>query len=454
MAFQPESTTYDGGVLQLETATPVQGGVGGASNAPLLSLANRTAYLKQHVDAIEAASAGQAPLNSPAFTGSPTTPDVAAGDSSSKLANTKYVQQATGGILVKNVAGGANVNLTAAEVGYAIIVLTGILTASINVIVPSGAGKSDEWIFFNNTTGAFGVTVKTAAGTGVQVNQAQSYFLYCDETNVRAAGAANQSSLSTQKFTATAGQTNFPVVYTPGNLIVFKNGAFLTPTDDYVAVSGIDIGMSIGCAAGDEIVTHAFASFTASSAVAKAGDTMLGPLTLPSNPTQPLHAAPMQYVDAAKAACVGVGYLLARDEKATNTTGGNSVVGSQTRILNTLQANTIAGASLAANQITLPAGTYRVDAGAPHSINGGKANLYNVTDGAIQLLGMTDNGSIASSGDPIQQWSRVKGRFTIAAPKVFELRHWLSEAKTGGLGVQAVDGNVEIFSFVEILKEA
>lgn len=280
MAFQPETATYDAGVLQLEATTPVQGGVGGAANAPLLNLSNRTAYLKQHVDSLETAFTGLAPINSPAFTGSPTVPDVAAGDSSGKAANTKFVQNAVGGILTKSVAGNSNVTLTATECGFAIIVLTGVLTGNISVIVPSGAGTSDEWIFYNNTTGNFTVTVKTAAGAGVLLSQTQSYVLYCDTVDVRAAGAANQNSFALTKFIATGGQTTFSVLYTPGNVLVTKNGSLLTTVDDYVAVSGADIGMTVGCAAGDEVNVYAFSSFTVANAIAKAGDTMLGALNL------------------------------------------------------------------------------------------------------------------------------------------------------------------------------
>ena len=46
MANQPETSTYEAGVYQLETTDPVQGGVGGVSNTPLLQLASRTKWLK------------------------------------------------------------------------------------------------------------------------------------------------------------------------------------------------------------------------------------------------------------------------------------------------------------------------------------------------------------------------------------------------------------------------
>src|SRR5258708_30317951 len=77
MANQPESATYDAGVYQLELLDPVQGGVGGLSNKALLNLANRTAYLKQHMDLLEAGPTlfpGYPLLHSPALPGSPTIP--------------------------------------------------------------------------------------------------------------------------------------------------------------------------------------------------------------------------------------------------------------------------------------------------------------------------------------------------------------------------------------------
>lgn len=54
MANLPEILQFDAGVYQIETTDPVLGGPNGLSNVPLKNLANRTAYLKKHVDDIEA----------------------------------------------------------------------------------------------------------------------------------------------------------------------------------------------------------------------------------------------------------------------------------------------------------------------------------------------------------------------------------------------------------------
>lgn len=57
MANLVEQQTYDAGVYQLETTDAVIAGPGGTSNLQAQQLANRTAYLKAHVDALENGSA-------------------------------------------------------------------------------------------------------------------------------------------------------------------------------------------------------------------------------------------------------------------------------------------------------------------------------------------------------------------------------------------------------------
>jgi len=75
----------------------------------------------------------------------------------------------------------ANVTLSAAQNRNPVIECTGTLTANRELIVK--AQPKNFWIH-NNTSGAFTVTVKTAAGTGVVVPQGQWAKVYCDGTNV------------------------------------------------------------------------------------------------------------------------------------------------------------------------------------------------------------------------------------------------------------------------------
>lgn len=84
-------------------------------------------------------------------------------------------------LLNKSVAGSSDVMLTSTEAANNIINLTGTITANINTIVPVSLM---EWIFFNNTSGSFTLTVKTAAGTGIAIDQGTRNLLYSDGTNV------------------------------------------------------------------------------------------------------------------------------------------------------------------------------------------------------------------------------------------------------------------------------
>lgn len=188
MANLTETAVYDAGVYQIETTDPVSGGATGIANKPLINLANRTAFLKGKVDGILAGTetlSGYAKLASPTFTGNPVAPTPALGDRDTSIATTDFVQKTLGGVLSKSVAGGVNVTLTAVEAGNGILVFTGALTASISVIVPTAPTR--PWVVFNNTTGAFTLTVKTASGTGVLVPQGKREIVYCDGTNVASA---------------------------------------------------------------------------------------------------------------------------------------------------------------------------------------------------------------------------------------------------------------------------
>lgn len=231
MANQPELVQYDSGVYQLEIIDPVDGGVGAVSNKPLLNLANRTAYLKKHIDDLEAGNTippTLAPINSPAFTGSPTAPTPALGDNSTKVSTTAFVQGTVNGVLTKSVAGGSNVTLTTVEAGNGLLVFTGALTANISVNVPA---TSKSWVVSNQTTGAFSLTVKTSAGTGIVVAQGKNQELWCDGTNVLQ---------STNDFASVAltGTSTAPTPASGDNSTTISNTAFVfNATDGLSSIS-------------------------------------------------------------------------------------------------------------------------------------------------------------------------------------------------------------------------
>lgn len=141
--------------------------------------------------------------------------------------------------------------------------------------------------------------------------------------------------------------------------------------------------------------------------------------------------------------------LHVRDEKSAGTGGGSSGSSSfVARVLNTVVTNEISGASLSSNQITLPAGTYYIEADAPGSgnIDGTVIKLRNITDSTDAVLGRpvyTVSPSIRSL---------LSGRFTIAGIKVFELQHYVV---SGGLyGNAGNRGITEIYADARIWKVA
>jgi len=152
----------------------------------------------------------------------------------------------------------------------------------------------------------------------------------------------------------------------------------------------------------------------------------------------------------AQIAEVVVGTLQVRDERSAGTDHGSISSGSfQTRTLQTVVTNTITGASLATNQITLPAGTYEIEAWAiAENCGRHKALLRNVTDVSDEIIGTSElNGSV----DTVQTASKVQGRFTIAAEKDFEIQTRVEGGSSSG-GLASNFGVVEVYADVTIRK--
>ena len=147
----------------------------------------------------------------------------------------------------------------------------------------------------------------------------------------------------------------------------------------------------------------------------------------------------------------GANLLHVRDEKASGTAAGVFNSGDwRTRTLNTSKTNEIAGASLASNQITLPAGTYYIDAWASAwAVTQHKAKLRDTTNSANLVIGSSEwtNNSTGGVSDSI-----VKGRFTLAAQAVLELQHYCNSP--ANFGTPASMNVVEVYAEVLIWKVA
>ena len=146
-------------------------------------------------------------------------------------------------------------------------------------------------------------------------------------------------------------------------------------------------------------------------------------------------------------------YVCVRDKKTQNTHGGTFTSGDwRTRDLNEELADIAGIASVASNQITLSAGTYRClifcpSVSALTSVN--QARLYNVTDASVLLLGTSLLQTHDQGG-----YSVIAGRFTLAAQKVLEVQHRTSVTRTDyGFGY-AANFTDEIYTVAEFWREA
>lgn len=139
------------------------------------------------------------------------------------------------------------------------------------------------------------------------------------------------------------------------------------------------------------------------------------------------------------------------DTKSSGTSGGTFTSGAwRTRDLNTTQFNGITSASLASNQISLPAGTYYVIASAPgFYVDDHQVRLQNITDSTTTITGQNSGSGQALI---IQPSSTLSGTFTIAGTKAFELQHRSGTTKAdNGFGASQSWGN-NIYGQVSITK--
>lgn len=141
--------------------------------------------------------------------------------------------------------------------------------------------------------------------------------------------------------------------------------------------------------------------------------------------------------------------LHVRDEKAAGTAAANSSATTwNVREVNTVVTNEISGASLSSNQITLPAGTYEIDATAPAiDANGHKLRLRDTTGSTTIALGTT---VYTVTTDAVSNLSRLTGRFTLSVESVLELQHWTTAGATSGLGLDTTAGSSELEVYADI----
>ncbi len=146
-----------------------------------------------------------------------------------------------------DISGTGDYTLSAVQQNKTVYTLTGLLTGNRNLIVPTTAQQ--YWVA-NDTTGAFTLTVKTAAGSGVTVIQGQRAILYCDGTNVLDADTAGISTPvaiadgGTGATTASAARTNLGGtsvgvnVFTAASAAAARSAIGSTAVGDAIFIAG------------------------------------------------------------------------------------------------------------------------------------------------------------------------------------------------------------------------
>lgn len=154
------------------------------------------------------------------------------------------------------------------------------------------------------------------------------------------------------------------------------------------------------------------------------------------------------------AAQKAVAYLEYREEQTSGNHGGTFTSGDwRTRKLNVEHADTGGHGSLSSNQITLAAGTYEAEILCPaRAVSFHQARLRNITDSVTTLVGSSMEQGTGSGQTTM---AVVTGRFTIAAPKVFEVQHrCAATGTTTGFGSANSFGEVEVYTIARFRKVA
>lgn len=149
------------------------------------------------------------------------------------------------------------------------------------------------------------------------------------------------------------------------------------------------------------------------------------------------------------------GYLKVSHRVASGSGSSIPTTGLNTRTLNTVEVNTISGASLASDTVTLPAGTYEFYARAPAAgVVGHKLLLWDSTNGATVGIGSSANAPQATYD--VTTDSEVTTRLVITATTNYQLKHFIQN--TAGtsprLGNAVTSGQVEVYSEMLIRKVA
>lgn len=146
-------------------------------------------------------------------------------------------------------------------------------------------------------------------------------------------------------------------------------------------------------------------------------------------------------------------YVKVSEVQTQGTSAGNSVSGSWiTRVLNTTDNDTASISSLATNQLTLPAGTYKISASSPfYNVANAQIRLQNITSSTTLLNGTTEHPGATVNA---QCRSFINGRFVLSGTSALAIQYQVStNGVSNGLG-QAANFGTEVYTIAEFQKVA
>jgi hypothetical protein len=204
------------------------------------------------------------------------------------------------------------------------------------------------------------------------------------------------------------GQTVILASYTPGMLLLFKNGALLTLGTDYTAADGSTITLARSASLGDSVVVISLAGFSVANALPLSGGTLSGPAN---------GVEPAQFDNSA---------LLATTNFVQRALGNNRGVtvlsAGATTVLTAAQAG---GVFLAqGGNITLPAvasvpvgATYTIEAAGTASLLPAGTDRIYVASTALASMPVVENVTVVAA--QAATWIVVSGNASLPFSALF-----------------------------------
>lgn len=173
------------------------------------------------------------------------------------------LEQAITGVQSVSIAGLTTYSLSALngisdQSRNAVLVFTGALSAACAITAPA---VNKTYVVYNNTTGGFAITIKTASGTAVSIANGATSYVYCNATDffiasvgsyspaftgIPTAPTAAVNTNTTQVATTEFVQTQIAAIPSPSTVatsIYNAGGWAVTPTGTtlYFAYNGVNV---------------------------------------------------------------------------------------------------------------------------------------------------------------------------------------------------------------------